>query len=122
MSGKPDFYETAGPLDILRLGLRVLASELGWMLKNSLRELEMHQLRKRLDQEYLALGRVVERQANIQVESGAEAQVAKREQELSLGQIAFLKQEMALLHGERERARSEHVRRRVDKWNLDGTN
>lgn len=122
MSGKPDFYETAGPLDILRLGLRVLASELGWMLKNSLRKLEMHQLRKRLDQEYLALGRIVERLVHIQAEDDAEAREARREQELSLGQIAFLKQEIALLLGERERARSEHVRRRVDKWNLDGAN
>ncbi len=121
MSVKQDLHETAGPLDILHLGLRVLASELSWMLKNSLRELEIHQLRKRLDQEYLALGRIVER-LNRKEPLPDDSETARREQELSLGQIAFLKQEMALLQGERERARREHVRRRVDKWNLDGTN
>ncbi|EGJ50422.1 hypothetical protein V6C53_13020 [Desulfocurvibacter africanus] len=120
MSVKQDLYEAAGPFDILRLGLRVLASELGWMLKNSLRELEIHQLRKRLDQEYLALGRIVERLTQEESQAG-DSEAARGEQELSLGQIAFLKQEMALLRGERDRARCEHVRRRVSKWNLDGT-
>lgn len=111
-------HGAAGPLGTLRLGLRVLGSELHWIFLRGLRELEILQLRKRLNQEYLALGRCAEHMAQVEADK-AEAARIRRDHELSLRQVSFLKQEIALLRVEKERSRGEYVRRRVCKWNLD---
>ncbi len=111
-------HDNSGPLDILRLGLLVLGSELRWIVLRGLRELEIRQMRKRLNQEYLTLGRCAERMSLTDAGT-AEAEQLQRDNALSLGQVAFLKQEIALLEKERERSRGEYVRRRVSNWNLD---
>lgn len=115
---RPHRQENSGPLDVLRLGLLVLASELRWIVLRGLRELEIRQMRKRLNQEYLILGRCAERMARAGAGT-AEAEQIRRDSDLSLRQVAFLKQELALLGDERERSRGEYVRRRVSNWNLD---
>lgn len=107
---------SAGPLANLRLGLRVLASELRWLVQRGLRGLEIRQVRKRLEQEYLTLGQISARLAA----EDADRDSLRRDQELSVAQVAFLEQELALLEAERERSRAEYVRRRVNKWDLHG--
>jgi len=115
MPVQTDTHHVHGPLGTLRLGLKVLASELRWTLLRALRQLEIRQLRKRLDQEYSTLGRLT---ANMADEAVADDEI-RYEHELSLGQVAFLRQEIAHLEAERQRSRSEYVRRRMSKWNMN---
>ena len=101
--------------DIL-LGLKVLGSELKWLIIALLRNWEIAQLRKRLHQEYRALG-VIEA-----VGAGLEQAMDDREtnifdeKELALKQIAFLLDEIRYLRDRLGEERKEYIQRRVNKW------
>lgn len=83
-------------------GFSVMGSELQWVAIRSLRDWEIRQLRKRLQEEYTTLGRL-----------DAEETSDSRDAELSRRQISFLKEEIDHLEQELVRARQEFVRSRV---------
>ncbi len=93
-------------LPTMALGLRVLWSETAWMLQNAVRRFEISQMRRRLNEEYAALGRA----ANGEGDDDA--------MRLAASHIAFLKEEIVFLETERETKRAELVARRTRSLGL----
>lgn len=84
------------PLENLRLGLRVLAGELGFGVSDSLRGLEISRLRKRIRDEQERLPTLTDAEARAKSET----------------LIAFLRDDIILLTNERARVRDDFVNRR----------
>ncbi|EPR37577.1 hypothetical protein dsx2_0923 [Desulfovibrio sp. X2] len=97
-----------GLFGTLLLGLRVLASELSWIVVRVMRRAEMRQLEKRLDQERTTLTGLA---------SGGEPRAPERE--LSEKQIAFLEEEIDFLAREMAAKRADMVARRTAAWGLE---
>jgi hypothetical protein len=94
-------------LETLELGFKTLFSEWKWVIVKKLRVMEISQLKKRLDQEYLILGKL-----EIEGVRGSERM------ELSRKQISFLQQEITHLEMELDKTRQDFIAKRIDKWNL----
>ena len=98
-----------GVFGTLALGLKVLGSELALLASTGVRALELRQMRRRLSEEYALLGRLTARRAEAQEAghgaAGEEAAPSQEEVDLALGQIDFLKQEIARMEAEREQHR-----------------
>jgi hypothetical protein len=94
---------------VLELGIKTLLSEWQWLVIRSLRRMEIRQMKKRLDQEYLVLGKL----------ESQDGQDARERIELSRRQIAFLNQEIALLESELDKTRQEYIAKRIEKWRVD---
>ncbi len=91
------------PFETLRLGLRVLGSELSWTFIRAMRRLEIRQLEKRLREERAVQGNPAT--------SSSDKDIASR-------QIAFLEEEMDFLAREAEARRADMVARRIARWDL----
>lgn len=102
----------------LWLGLKVLASELTWLFLVALRNWEIAQLRKRLRQEYHALGMIEAAEAGLELAKNDQELSIFDEKELAVKQIAFLLDEIEYLKARLKEERTEYVRRRVQKWKL----
>lgn len=100
------------------LGLKVMGSELTWLILLGLRNWEIAQLRKRLHQEYHGLGMIIAAAAGLQLAKNDQELNIFDEKELALKQIAFLLDEIAYLKARLLDERAEYVRRRVQKWKL----
>jgi hypothetical protein len=89
-------------------GWKVIFSEFNWLFIKAFRRWEIKQLRKRLNEEYLALGKVyaffVEEKKSLDPED--------TEAEIPLKQISFLKEEIEHMEEELEKSRVEYVERR----------
>lgn len=104
----------------LTTGLKVVASELRWIVAGRVRAFEIMQLRRRLEREYEALGRLAEPQLAA-LRAGAEADLSGlgRDADLCLKQIEFLREEIALLDGDRRRSRRRFEEQRARDLGLD---
>jgi hypothetical protein len=100
--------ERFGPLRTFLLGLRVLGSELAWLLILAMRRIEIKQMRKRLDEEYLLLGRLTR-----------ERPEGDEERELARRQVDFLGEEIAMLRDDLDARRREWIDARVARWGLE---
>lgn len=98
----PSIKNIVPMLQTQKEGLSVMGSELQWVAVRSLRVWEIRQLRKRLQEEYTALGTL-----------DAEGASDSKEATLSRKQVSFLQEEIDHLEQELIRARQEFVRRRV---------
>ena len=106
--------------DIL-LGLKVLGSELKWLVIQLLRNWEIAQLRKRLHQEYRSLGVIEAAGAGLEQAMDDQELNIFDEKELALKQIAFLLDEIQYLQNRLREERDEYIQRRVRKWSLRNT-
>ena len=85
-------------LDVFLLGVKTWLAEVKWLGRSVLGRFEIGRLKKELEREYATLGRV------------AEAPRGKKdEKELSLKQVAFLKDEIATLEQELARDREDRM-------------
>ncbi len=100
------------------LGLKVLGSELTWLFLLTLRNWEIAQLRKRLRQEYHALGMIEAAGAGLELAKNEQQLNIFDEKELAIKQIAFLLDEIEYLKTRLKEERTEYVQRRVKKWKL----
>jgi 1,2-phenylacetyl-CoA epoxidase catalytic subunit len=100
------------------LGLKVLGSELTWLFLLTLRNWEIAQLRKRLRQEYHALGMIEAAEAGLELAKNDQELNIFDEKELAIKQIAFLLDEIEYLKARLKEERAEYVQRRVQKWKL----
>ncbi|WP_146164755.1 hypothetical protein [Desulfonatronum sp. SC1] len=100
------------------LGLKVLGSELTWLFLLTLRNWEIAQLRKRLRQEYHALGMIEAAGAGLELAKNDQELNIFDEKELAIKQIAFLLDEIDYLKTRLKEERAEYVGRRVRKWKL----
>jgi len=106
----------------LATGLKVVASELRWIVLGRVRAFEIRQLRRRLEREYEALGRLCEpllkhiregkKGRSLSPEAGEKA-------DLLLKQIEFLNEEIAQLEDERLRSRRLFERQRARELGLE---
>ncbi|MFW6324026.1 MAG: hypothetical protein ACOC0U_03090 [Desulfovibrionales bacterium] len=98
------------PLEIILLGLQTVFSEWKWLGIKSLRTMELRQLNKRLDQEYLTLGRL----------QFAEEKTSTIKEEIALceKQISFLEEEIETLENELDKTRQDYIAKRIEHWNL----
>lgn len=94
----------------LKTGYKLLLSETKWIFLKTIRRWEIRQLQKRLGQEYQTLG-----------QSFAEAQLqdttfdpCSTENDLTLRQILFLRDEVAHLENELVASRAEYVTKRLE--------
>jgi hypothetical protein len=109
--------QSLGILGTCRLGLRVLADELRWMVTGGLRGYESRQVRRRLEAEYAALGRL----ARAHLASGGKAPLsADGEAGIAMAQIDFLEQELEFMAEEARRTRKDMLARR--RRSLDNDN
>lgn len=98
-----------GVLANCRTGLRVLGSEIWWMLTGWLRSYESRQVRRRLNAEYAALGRL----ARVHLASGGKAPLAADgEAGIAVAQIDFLEKELEFMADDLRRTRKEMLARR----------
>jgi len=97
-----------GPIEIVSLGLKVWLSEIKWVMLDFLRNREITQLKKRLDQELISLGKT-------RIEDTAAADEAL---DLAKKQVEFLEAEIAHLTGERDELRRNMIRKRMQSWGL----
>jgi hypothetical protein len=101
----------------LAFGLKVLGDEARYLALNGLRGVEIRQMEKRLAEECAALGELVASAVGPDPEPAtAPLDDAAR---LSLKQIAFLREELALLRSQREGLRAEVLARRSRTLGLD---
>lgn len=106
----------AGILANCRLGLRVLADELRWLVTSGLRGYESRQVRRRLEAEYAALGRL----ARAHLAPGDKAPLsADGEAGIVMGQIDFLEQELEFMADDMRRTRKEMLARRRREMDPD---
>ena len=105
-------------LKTIRLGLLVLFSELQWMTLLAIRNWEISQLRKRLNQELHGLGLVEAAMAGLDVPQEDAGEDFFIEKELSLKQISFLSEEIKHLSSQLESERKEYVSTRVESWGI----
>jgi hypothetical protein len=94
-------------VETLELGIKTLFSEWKWIIVSRLRNMEITQMKKRLDQEFLILGK-------LEIEQGS----GSDRMELSRKQISFLQQEIAHLELELDKTRQDFIAKRIDRWNL----
>lgn len=104
--------------DTLLRGLKVVGSELKWLLISALRGIEIRQMNKKLDQEHRMLGQHVY-QALSGKENARAMPEPDKEIELAMKQIDFLKDEIAHLRNEKNRMRSDMVESRSRKLGFD---
>ncbi len=91
------------------LGLKVLGAELRWLAVSLVRRCEARQVRRRLEAEYAALGRL----AREHLKSEGKAPMSPDgEAGLAVSQIDFLEQEIAFLDKELGRAREDELAKR----------
>jgi hypothetical protein len=100
------------------LGLRVVGSELKWLFLRILRNWEISQLRRRLEQEYALLGRTEAEAAGLDVSASPARTHIFDEKELALKQIAFLLDEIGFLSTQIQEERSAYIEHRVREWNV----
>ena len=115
-----DRRQRGGFWDNLVTGLKVLASELRWMVIGRLRAFEIRQLRHRLKNEYETLGRLAE-PVMAATEAGKRPTLSaetRRDADLSLKQIDFLREEIDLLEDERRRSRHRFEQQRAEELGL----
>jgi len=106
---KPQTFFSNGLANFL-LGLKVLYGECRWICLKALRGAELSQMRKRLDQEYGALGKALADQlAGLKFTPGQALPPAGPQTELGLKQIEFLKEEIEFMLAEQLRQRSEFI-------------
>ena len=92
-----------GPIANIGLGLRVLGSELKWLVVNVPRTWERANLRKRLRQERALIGSLPDGEARA----------------LAHAQATFLEEEIAHLDAERNEAKQLFLDRRASRLNLN---
>ena len=85
--------------EVFVLGLKTWLAEMKWLIRYRLGCFEIRRLEKELDREYGILGRIAE-----------EPRGRKADKELSLKQIAFLKEEIATLKTELAGDRKERMK------------
>lgn len=105
-------------LKTIWLGLLVLFSELQWMTLLAIRNWEISQLRKRLNQELHGLGLVEAAMAGLDVPQEDAREDFFIEKELSLKQISFLSEEIKHLSSQLELEHKEYVSARVESWGI----
>lgn len=111
--------EREGFIENTVTGLKVLGAELKLMLTGILRRHETRQVRRRLEKEYAALGRL----ARAHVEGAEDAPLSTDgEAGIILSQIAFLEKEIDFMDEETERNRDESRREMRRGLGLDKTN
>jgi hypothetical protein len=93
--------------ETLELGIKTLFSEWKWIIISRLRKMEIRQMKRRLDQEYLVIGK-------LEIEGGG----GSERMELSRRQISFLQQEIVQLELELDKTRQDFIAKRIDRWNL----
>lgn len=115
---------------LIRLGLLVLFSEVQWILLLLLRNWEISQLRKRLNQEYHSLGLAQAATTGQDINQGEVQAAAVNytaavkdtaifcEKDLALKQISFLSDEIKHLTAQLDIERQDYIRRRVQAWGL----
>jgi hypothetical protein len=91
-------------------GWKVIFSEFKWLFIKMFRRWEIKQLRKRLNEEYLSLGKVYA----FFVEEKKPLDPEDTEAEIPLKQISFLKEEIDHMEQELQKSRSEYVKRRSE--------
>jgi len=92
-----------------RIGLRVLGGEIWWLLTGWLRSYESRQVRRRLEAEYAALGRM----ARVHLASNAGTPLSTDgEAGLAVAQIDFLEKELESMADDLRRTRKEMLARR----------
>ncbi len=89
-------------------GWKVMLSEFKWLFIRAFRRWEIKQLRKRLNEEYLTLGKVY---ASF-VDEKKPLEPDNTEAEIPLKQISFLAEEIEHMEQELDNSRSEYVKRR----------
>ena len=85
-------------LDVFLLGVKTWLAEVKWLGRSVLGRFEIGRLEKELEREFAALGRIAEAPRG-----------KKEEKELSLKQVAFLKDEIATLRQELARDREDRM-------------
>jgi HAMP domain-containing protein len=110
--------EIRGMPGTLLRGLKVVVSELKWLLISMLRSIEIRQMNKKLDQEFRMLGQRVYRALSGR-EKGQAMPEPDQEIELAMKQIDFLRDEIAHLKNEKNRMRSEMVESRSRELGFD---
>ena len=85
-------------LDVFLLGVKTWLAEVKWLGRSVLGRFEIGRLEKELEREYAILGRIAEMPRG-----------KKDEKELSLKQVAFLKDEIATLKQELARDREDRM-------------
>lgn len=100
-----DPIEQPGPLESTWLGLRVVGSELYWLLIQGLRRLERGQLVSRLHAERKHL-------------AAADCAQPDADCGLSREQIAFLEREIDFFDDQLAEERASFIARRLSRWNI----
>lgn len=103
----------------IRLGLLVLFSEIKWMLLLALRNLEIAQLRRRLNQELHSLGLAEAALAGLDIHHVQAQADIFNEKDLALKQISFLSDEIKHLAAQLDNERREYIRSRLQAWGLE---
>lgn len=115
---KPDFSEREQGTIFgnLVFGLKVVLSELKWLVLRGTRAFELRQMNKRLDEEYAALGRAVAQS----VDNGAD-DIAKfgPAADTAFRQVSFLTEEIDYLRREKESLRGEFLKERNSNLGID---
>ncbi|MFW6357094.1 MAG: hypothetical protein ACOC0K_00025 [bacterium] len=94
-------------LEILTIGVQTVWSEWKWIIIRTMRNLEIRQLRKRLDTEYRRIGK-------------AQLHEPENEDELRLckQQISFIEEEIAHLEKELDKTRHNFIAKRIQELKL----
>jgi len=112
----PEAATPHGVLDNCRLGLKVLGTELKWLLTGIIRRYESRQVSRRLEAEYVALGKLA---CEHLASKGKKPLSADGEAGVALAQIDFLKTEIAILDKDLSTTRQEMLQRRKADLGLD---
>ncbi len=102
-----------GPFELFVVGWRLIFSEIFWFFKSRCRLWEIRQLKKRLDTEYMRLGREVRQQTS---ENRHSLDLKKPGLDLTLGQIDLLQEEVAYLKKAMQAERDIFVEKRRQKY------
>lgn len=114
---KPAAAPRGGVLDNIKLGLKVMADELKWTVTRVVRNYEIKQMKRRLDEEYALLGKL----ARKRMDAGEAKAAMPRDGEagIILSQIEFLEKEMEFLEQQMESSRGESLARRREELGLN---
>ncbi|GAB1410890.1 hypothetical protein MASR1M90_20440 [Desulfovibrionales bacterium] len=88
-------------------GLKVIANEIKWFFINAFKRRDICQMQKRLNEEYATLGRSVA-QAH---DNGVAFDPCASEHDLTLRQITFLRNELALLENDLSQTRADYLKK-----------
>jgi len=105
-------------INAIRFGLLVVFSEIKWLVLLALRNWEISQLRKRLNQELHGLGLAEAAHAGLDVPRESLQDDIFNEKDLALKQVSFLSDEIKHLTAQLETERQEYVLRRIQAWGL----